>query len=90
MIRHDATAPGAVPATVGADETGPRIDGARLWQSLMELAKIGATARGGVNRLALTDLDRLARDQFCRWCVPSRGAPSPLTEWAIFSHADPA
>ena len=35
-----------------------RIDAARLWQSLMEMARIGATAKGGVNRLALTDLDR--------------------------------
>lgn len=45
-----------------------QIDGARLWQSLMELAAIGATDKGGVCRLALTDFDRLARDLFCRWC----------------------
>lgn len=35
-----------------------RIDGERLWASLMEMAQIGATAKGGVCRLALTDLDR--------------------------------
>jgi N-carbamoyl-L-amino-acid hydrolase len=45
-----------------------RIDGTRLWDSLMEMARIGATAKGGVNRLALTDLDRQSRDLFRRWC----------------------
>ena len=48
--------------------TNIRIDGDRLWASLMELARIGATERGGVCRLALTDLDRQARDLFRRWC----------------------
>ncbi|MBL26715.1 MAG: Zn-dependent hydrolase [Rhodospirillaceae bacterium] len=44
-----------------------RIDGDRLWQSLMDLAQIGATAKGGVCRLALTDVDREGRDLFVRW-----------------------
>ncbi|MGH7075086.1 MAG: M20/M25/M40 family metallo-hydrolase, partial [Stellaceae bacterium] len=44
-----------------------RIDGDRLWQSLMEMAKIGATAKGGSKRLALSDLDRQGRDLFVRW-----------------------
>ncbi len=44
-----------------------RIDGDRLWRSLMELAKIGATAKGGVCRLTLTDLDRQGRDLVTRW-----------------------
>jgi len=44
-----------------------RIDGARLWQSLMDLARIGATPKGGVCRIALTDLDRQGRDLFVRW-----------------------
>jgi len=44
-----------------------RIDGDRLWASLMEMAKIGATAKGGNCRLALTDLDREGRDLFVRW-----------------------
>jgi len=48
--------------------TNIRIDGNRLWESLMELAKIGATEKGGVCRLALTDLDRQARDLFQKWC----------------------
>jgi N-carbamoyl-L-amino-acid hydrolase len=44
-----------------------RIDGARLWNSLMELARIGATDKGGVKRLALTDLDRQGRDLVVQW-----------------------
>ncbi|WP_427306402.1 Zn-dependent hydrolase [Cupriavidus sp. H39] len=41
-----------------------RIDGERLWDTLMRLATIGATPKGGVCRLALTDLDRQGRDFF--------------------------
>jgi N-carbamoyl-L-amino-acid hydrolase len=43
------------------------VDGRRLWDSLMEMAQIGATPKGGVCRLALTDLDRQGRDLFVRW-----------------------
>ncbi len=45
----------------------PRIDAARLWQSLMDLAQVGATPKGGVRRLALTDEDRQGRDLVVRW-----------------------
>lgn len=45
-----------------------KIDGDRLWNSLMEMAQIGATAKGGVRRLTLTDLDRESRELFTRWC----------------------
>jgi N-carbamoyl-L-amino-acid hydrolase len=45
-----------------------RVDGERLWRSLMEMARIGATAKGGCNRQALTDADREGRDLFVRWC----------------------
>jgi N-carbamoyl-L-amino-acid hydrolase len=48
--------------------SAPLINRERLWQSLMDLAQLGATAKGGVCRLALTDLDRQARDLFVRWC----------------------
>ena len=34
----------------------------------MDMARIGATPGGGVGRLALTELDREARDLFVRWC----------------------
>jgi N-carbamoyl-L-amino-acid hydrolase len=44
-----------------------RINGTRLWNSLMELAQIGATDKGGVKRLALTDLDRQGRDLVVQW-----------------------
>ncbi|OWY34261.1 Zn-dependent hydrolase [Herbaspirillum aquaticum] len=44
-----------------------RIDGTRLWNSLMELARIGGTAKGGVCRLALTDLDKRGRDLVTSW-----------------------
>src|SRR5690606_23752861 len=45
-----------------------RIDGDRLWESLMMLAQIGATQAGGVNRQALTLLDKEARELFAKWC----------------------
>jgi len=44
-----------------------RIDGSRLWAALMELAQIGATPKGGVKRLALTDLDKQGRDLVVGW-----------------------
>jgi N-carbamoyl-L-amino-acid hydrolase len=51
-----------------ADLSNIRIDGGRLWDSLMEMAKIGATPKGGCKRLTLTDLDRQGRDLFASWC----------------------
>ncbi len=45
-----------------------RANGARLWDSLMEMGRIGATPNGGVGRLALSDLDKQARDLLVRWC----------------------
>ncbi|MBA5607292.1 Zn-dependent hydrolase [Duganella sp. FT3S] len=44
-----------------------RINGERLWTALMELARIGATPKGGVKRLTLTDLDRQGRDLVVGW-----------------------
>ncbi|AIC20920.1 allantoate amidohydrolase [Pseudomonas chlororaphis] len=49
-------------------DSAPLVNRERLWQSLMDLAQLGATAKGGVCRLALTDLDRQARDLFVHWC----------------------
>src|SRR5229473_3279138 len=45
-----------------------RVNGERLWASLMELARIGATPKGGVCRLAASDLDGEARRLFIGWC----------------------
>ncbi|MBB2917494.1 Zn-dependent hydrolase [Cupriavidus alkaliphilus] len=53
----------AAAASAGA-RADLRIDGQRLWDTLMRLAAIGATPKGGVCRLALTDLDRQGRDFF--------------------------
>ena len=48
--------------------SGPSIDAQRLWSSLMELAKIGATPKGGVRRVTLTSADRDGRERFALWC----------------------
>jgi N-carbamoyl-L-amino-acid hydrolase len=45
-----------------------QIDRERLWRSLMEMARIGATSKGGCKRLALSDLDKEGRDLFVKWC----------------------
>src|SRR5271154_5265577 len=51
-----------------ADLSNVRVDGARLWDSLMEMAKIGATPKGGCKPLTLTDLDKQGRELFRKWC----------------------
>src|SRR3984885_9274479 len=48
-------------------DTNLRIDADRLWSSLMEMGQIGGTEKGGVCRIALTDLDKIGRDLFVRW-----------------------
>ncbi|MEJ8571393.1 Zn-dependent hydrolase [Microbaculum marinum] len=45
-----------------------RINGDRLWDSLMEMAKIGPGVAGGNNRQTLTDEDGEGRRLFQRWC----------------------
>ncbi|MFK7993487.1 MAG: Zn-dependent hydrolase [Granulosicoccus sp.] len=45
-----------------------RINGERLWDSLMEMAKIGPGVAGGNNRQTLTDEDAEGRKLFQRWC----------------------
>jgi N-carbamoyl-L-amino-acid hydrolase len=45
-----------------------QINAQRLWDTLMETAAIGATAKGGICRLTLTDLDRQVRDWFKTRC----------------------
>ncbi|MFD1796612.1 Zn-dependent hydrolase [Paracoccus aurantiacus] len=45
-----------------------RIDGARLWDSLMQMAKIGPGVAGGNNRQTLTDADAEGRRLFQGWC----------------------
>ncbi len=43
------------------------VDEARLWTRQMAMAEIGATAKGGVNRAALSDEDRAARRLMVEW-----------------------
>ncbi|MDC1215850.1 Zn-dependent hydrolase [Octadecabacter sp.] len=45
-----------------------RINGARLWDSLMEMAEIGPGVAGGNNRQTLTDEDSEGRHLFQSWC----------------------
>ena len=45
-----------------------KINGDRLWDSLMEMAKIGPGVAGGNNRQTLTDFDKEGRELFKRWC----------------------
>ncbi len=51
-----------------SDLSNVRVNGARLWDSLMEMAKIGGTPKGGCKRLTLTDVDKQGRELFRRWC----------------------
>jgi len=53
---------------VAAPGENLRIDGARLWDSLMEMARIGPGVAGGNNRQTLTDADAEGRALFRRWC----------------------
>ncbi len=45
-----------------------RINGERLWSSIMEMAKIGPGVAGGNNRQTLTDEDKEGRHLFQLWC----------------------
>src|SRR3954447_8790656 len=49
-------------------QTNQRIDGKRLWDSLMAMAQIGATPKGGVRRLTLTEVDQRGRERFRAEC----------------------
>ncbi len=51
---------------VGANQ---RIDSARLWDSLDQMALIGPGVAGGCNRQTLTDADSAGRHLFGRWCA---------------------
>ena len=45
-----------------------RVDGQRLWDSIMTVAEISPGTEGGSHRLTLTDGDKQARDLFASWC----------------------
>ena len=73
------------------DAAGPRvarqvrIDPDRLWDSHLEMAKIGATPGGGVCRLALSDEDRQSRDLFVAWAEAAGCAVRVDTVGNIFA-----
>lgn len=48
--------------------TNLNINPQRLWDSLMETAKFGGTAKGGIRRLTLSDEDKKVRDWFKAQC----------------------
>jgi N-carbamoyl-L-amino-acid hydrolase len=69
-----------------------QIDGTRLWDSLMEMAKIGPGVAGGNNRQTLTDADAEGRALFARWCEAeglSMGVDEMGTMFARREGADP-
>ena len=69
-----------------------RIDGARLWDSLMEMAKIGPGKAGGNNRQTLTDADAEGRRLFAGWCEAaglSMGVDAMGTMFATRAGEDP-
>ena len=55
-----------------------RVNGNRLKNTLEEMAKIGATPGGGVQRLTLTDEDKQARGLFVSWLKELNRLPVPL------------
>ena len=69
-----------------------RISADRLWDSLMEMAKIGPGVAGGNNRQTLTDEDGEGRALFSKWCEEAGCAMGLDTMGNMFAHypgADP-
>ena len=65
MTQQDRTVQGAGPRGQGDNL---RVDGAALWHDLMDSARFGATPKGGIRRLALTEEDRQVREWFVSAC----------------------
>ncbi len=53
----------------GPGDNALRIDGPRLWSTIMRSAEVGPGVAGGLRRLALSDSDRVIRDIFREWCA---------------------
>ena len=45
-----------------------KIQADRFWDRMMRMAQIGATPKGGVCRVALTEEDKVGRELFIQWC----------------------
>lgn len=69
-----------------------KIDGARLWDSLMQMAQIGPGIAGGNNRQTLTDADAEGRALFQSWCKAAgmrMGVDAMGTMFATRAGSDP-
>jgi beta-ureidopropionase / N-carbamoyl-L-amino-acid hydrolase len=69
-----------------------KINGQRLWDSLMEMAQIGPGVAGGNNRQTLTDADGEGRHLFARWCTGAgctMGVDSMGNMFALRAGTDP-
>ncbi len=53
---------------MAAPAANMKVNGDRLWDSLMEMAKIGPGIAGGNNRQTVTDEDAVGRTLFQKWC----------------------
>ncbi|OYX45388.1 MAG: Zn-dependent hydrolase [Rhodobacterales bacterium 32-67-9] len=69
-----------------------RINSARLWDTLMDMAKIGPGVAGGNNRQTLTDADAEGRKLFQSWCEAAgmtMGVDEMGTMFAMRAGEDP-
>ena len=65
-----------------------RVNGDRLWDSIMEMARHGALPNGGCRRLALTKEDKMGRDLFVRWAKEAGCAVSVDEVGNIYARRD--
>ena len=64
------------------------IDGDRLWETINVSASIGPGKLAGLSRLALSDDDKVMRDQFVAWCDAAGCAVSVDSVGNIFARRD--
>ncbi|PLS23210.1 Zn-dependent hydrolase [Neptunicoccus cionae] len=77
---------------MAAPASNLRINADRLWDSLMEMAKIGPGVAGGNNRQTLTDEDGEGRALFQKWCEAagcSMGLDTMGNMFARYEGTDP-
>jgi N-carbamoyl-L-amino-acid hydrolase len=63
-----------------------RVNGARLWESIQEMAEIGPGVRGGNNRQTLTDADAEGRRLFRKWCEDAGMTVAVDSMGTMFAH----
>lgn len=78
-------------SSIATSTTGPAtqsalcIDATRFWRTVEESDRIGIGRPGGLRRVALSDEDKLMRDQFVEWCRHSGYAVSVDRLGSIFA-----